>query len=467
MAVTCAVEIVDSPLPRESLVEFSPGIGSQSLDAALKQATSSYTSRYPASKAHHENAVKHLPGGNTRSVLFNDPFPVVMKRGVHNRLWDDDGNEYLDLVGELTAGLYGHNNPILQKAVISTYQDVGVNLGATTMQEARFAEAICQRFPSVEQLRFCNSGTEANIYALGLAKHITGKRKIVTFKGAYHGGVLSFVHGVGKNNVDPDDWIIADYNDSEGLTKLMGETDNVAAVIVEAMQGAGGCIPATREFLETVQWTAKKNNALFILDEVMTSRLSPSGLQGKYSLDPDLTTMGKYLGGGMAIGVFGGKKHLLAAHDPRIKGSLPHSGTFNNNSLTMTCGFVGLTQIYTPSVAEGHNALGDYFRGRLEAIAQGTSMVITGIGAVLTIHFLANGKAPVREADLDTHSIPGLGRLFWFWCLENGFWITERGMISIIVGTKRSELDSFVECVEYFLKKYESLLVLGRDGSAQ
>src|SRR5689334_13446741 len=112
----------------------------------------------------------------------------------------------------------------------------------------------------------------------------------------------------------------------------------------------------------------------------MTSRLHPSGLQGKFSLEPDLTTMGKYLGGGMAIGVFGGRQELMAAYDPRSTTSLPHSGTFNNNSLAMACGMVGLTQIYTPSIATEHNALGDYFRGRLEAVSRSTKMVVTGVG---------------------------------------------------------------------------------------
>ena len=161
-------------------------------------------------------------------------------------------------MGEFTAGLYGHSNPILKQVILSTYENVGVNLGATTLQEARLAETLCQRFHSIEKIRFCNSGTEANLYALSIARHVTGKRKVIAFRGGYHGGVFSFSNGVAKNNVDRDDWILGTYNDVEGVKSLIRDSADVAAVIVEAMQGAGGCIPATLEFLKAVQESAKQ-----------------------------------------------------------------------------------------------------------------------------------------------------------------------------------------------------------------
>lgn len=165
---------------------------------------------------------------------------------------------YIDFVGEFTAGLYGHSNPTLKQTILSTYENVGVSLGATTIQEARLAEMLCQRFHSVEHLRFCNSGTEANLYALSIARNVTGKRKVIAFSGGYHGGVLSFNHGIARNNVDRDDWILGTYNDVEGVKNLIRDSSDVAAVIVEAMQGAGGCIPATLEFLEAVQESTRK-----------------------------------------------------------------------------------------------------------------------------------------------------------------------------------------------------------------
>jgi glutamate-1-semialdehyde 2,1-aminomutase len=226
---------------------------------ALAQARASYTHRLPRSRAQHESATKFLPGGNTRSVLHNEPFPICMQRGRDNRLWDLDGNEYLDLVGEFTAGLYGHSNALLKQTVASTYEDVGISFGASTKQEVDLARLICERLPSIEQLRFCNSGTEANLYVLAVARQATQKRRIIAFKGAYHGGVLSFGHGgVAASTVDRGDWVLGTYNDVAGARKLIAESPDVAAVIVEAMQGAGGCIPGTVEFLRAIQTTAKQ-----------------------------------------------------------------------------------------------------------------------------------------------------------------------------------------------------------------
>jgi glutamate-1-semialdehyde 2,1-aminomutase len=167
-------------------------------------------------------------------------------------------HRYFDFVGELSAGLYGHSNPQIHNSITSTLKNSGVNLGATTQEETRFAELICDRFPAIEQLRFCNSGTEANLYAIAVARHVTSKRKVVVFEGGYHGGVLSFGHGIASSNVDINDWKLGQYNDVEGTMELLQNQTDVAAVIVEGMQGAGGCIPATEEFLKAIQTTAAK-----------------------------------------------------------------------------------------------------------------------------------------------------------------------------------------------------------------
>lgn len=192
----------------------------------------------------------------------------------------------------------------------------------------------------------------------------------------------------------------------------------------------------------------------------MTSRLHPGGLQGKYSLDPDLTTLGKYIGGGLSFGAFGGKKSLLAAYDPKLPSSLPHSGTFNNNMLTMSCGYTGLSEIYTPEVAKKLNAIGDNLRTQLHIIAQGTKMVITGIGAVMTIHFLSGGGPPQHASNIEEQNIQSLKKLFWYWCLDNGIWITERGMLSLILETTQEDLSRFVEVVRSFVEKHSNFLRL-------
>ncbi|EXJ92514.1 hypothetical protein A1O3_01066 [Capronia epimyces CBS 606.96] len=430
------------------------------LNKELATAEISYTLKNPASEAAHKAASEFMPGGNTRSVLYNRPFPLCMGNGKGNRLWDVDGHEYLDFIGEMTAGLYGHSNEIIRDALFSAFDQHGVNLGAHNLQEAKLASLLCSRFPSIEHLRFCNSGTEANLYALSVARKVTGKRKVVAFNGGYHGGVLGFAHGVSENTVDPGYWILGTYNDREHLESLFETHDDIAAVIVEAMQGAGGCLPGEISFLRSVQSLAAKHGALFVLDEVMTSRLYPSGLQGKYDLQPDLTTLGKYIGGGLAIGAFGGRTELLQTYDPRQSSALPHSGTFNNNTLTMAAGYAGLSQVYTPQANLELNALGDSLRIKLQAIAKGTKMVITGVGAVMTIHFLRHGMPPLRTEDLDKHSVPELKRLFWFWCIERGYWIAERGMISLLLGTTMQDIDLLVKAVDGFVIQYRTELEL-------
>src|SRR5205823_5517375 len=156
--------------------------------------------RNPASERRLAEAAEVLPGGNTRSVLFHAPFPLTMVRGEGCRLWDADGHRYLDALGEFTAGLYGHSHPVIRNAIVAALQD-GLNLSSHTAREAALAREIRARFPSLQLLRFTNSGTEANLLALAAAKVHTGRRKVLVFDGAYHGGVLSFGGGVSPVNV--------------------------------------------------------------------------------------------------------------------------------------------------------------------------------------------------------------------------------------------------------------------------
>lgn len=220
---------------------------------ALASAQSWFVQANPKSQAHHEAAIQSLPGGNTRSVLFTSPFPVVMQCGKGPFLWDEDGHQYTDLVGELSAGLYGHSHPTIREAMLATFDDVGMNLGATTAQERTYAALLCERF-GLQRVRFANSGTEANLHALQAAKAFTGRSKVAVFCGAYHGAVLSFGDGtVAQNNVDKASWVIGKYNDVESARTLIEGTEDLAAVLVEGMQGAGGCINGSKEFLHQIQ----------------------------------------------------------------------------------------------------------------------------------------------------------------------------------------------------------------------
>lgn len=207
------------------------------------------------------------------------------------------------------------------------------------------------------------------------------------------------------------------------------------------------------------QESAKKVGAVFILDEVMTSRLSPHGLHGVLGLKPDLVTLGKYLGGGFAFGAFGGREDIMAVYDPRSAGAVAHSGTFNNNTMTMHVGHAGLSKILTPEVNNAFNAKGDKYRQRLQEVTKGTKCSFTGRGALWAVHFSDIGLQDIRSVE-DVSERHDLHDLFWFEMLEDGYWIHRRGSIALILDTPDEELDRFVGCVEKFLERHQEIFKL-------
>ncbi|KAF2110105.1 pyridoxal phosphate-dependent transferase [Lophiotrema nucula] len=449
--------ITTQPTVQELKINVKSGHGTAA--EAIEAAKARYVERNPASLKLHEEAIKSMPGGNTRTLIHTSPFPVFMKSGKDYQVTSEDGNTYTDLVGELTAALFGHSQPLIQDALISTIKDVGMNLSATTKLEYQHAALLCSRF-KLDLIRFTNSGTEANLHAIQAAKHYTGKRKVVVFTGGYHGGCFSFPEDKPTiNSVDQHEWVVAEYNDvADAKAKIEGSGD-IAAVLVEGLQGSGPAIVGSRDFLQQVQESARKVGAIFVLDEVMTSRLAPGGIQELEGLKPDLTTLGKYLGGGITFGAFGGREDIMAIYDPRSTKGLAHSGTFNNNVLGMAAGYVGISQVYTPEVAIKANTQGDEFRKKLQALSHGTKMTVTGRGTIIGIHFLKDGKkelASYRERQ-DDHD---LKELFWFEMMEDGFWTHKRGYIPLILGTPQEELDRFVKNVGDFLKRHERLTKL-------
>jgi glutamate-1-semialdehyde 2,1-aminomutase len=284
-----------------------------SLDAALQEAKEGYAAANPISAA-QPAARAAMPGGNTRTVLHYDPFPLTFARGEGARLWDLDGHEYADFLGEFTAGVAGHSHPAIRRAVAGAMEG-GINLGGHNMLEGRFAAAVQARWPAMERLRFTNSGTEANLLALSTAVAVTGKRQVMVFAGGYHGAV--FVFSGGANINAPFDWLVAPYNDAQAtLALLEANASTLAAVILEPMLGGGGCIPATADFLHALREATARLGVLLVFDEVMTSRLAPGGLGGAHGVAPDLMTLGKYVGGGMSFGAFGGRAELIDRYDP-------------------------------------------------------------------------------------------------------------------------------------------------------
>ena len=425
------------------------------IDAALTEAKEAYVARNPKSLARYVEATAVMPGGNTRTVLFYPPFPLAMARAEGCRMWDMDGAEYVDYLGEYTAGLYGHSHPVI-RAALDRALDGGISMGAHNMVEAKFARAVCDRF-ALERVRFTNSGTEANLLALTLARVFTRRSKIMVFNGGYHGAVFTFAGGGSPVNV-PFDFVVAPYNDTAASVALIEQHGpDLAAVILEPMVGSAGCIPAEPEFLHALRDATKRTGTLLILDEVMTSRLSPGGLQAVRGVKPDLTTFGKYIGGGMSFGAFGGRADIMDLFDPRRPDALPHAGTFNNNILTMSAGLTGLTEVYTPQAAIALNARGDALRDRLNALCRGADapLQFTGIGSMISVHATREKlRSPVDAANADQK----LKELFFFDMLAHGIWLARRGMFALSLPIGDAECDKLAGAVEEFLASRRSLL---------
>lgn len=426
------------------------------LDQALFQAVENYRARNPRSAALLAEAEQSLPGGNTRSVLFHGPFPLSMARGEGCRVWDADGHAYIDALGEFTAGLYGHSHPVILAALQEALAG-GINLSSHTAREARLAQEIRRRFPSMELLRFANSGTEANLLALAAAKAHTGRSKVVVFDGAYHGGVLTFAGGGSPMNV-PHAFALARYNDVDSVRALVAEHGpDIAAILVEPMLGAGGCIAGEPAFLQALRDLADGCGAMLVFDEVMTSRLSFGGRQALLSIRPDLTTAGKYLGGGMSFGVFGGRREVMERFDPRRPDALAHAGTFNNNVLSMAAGHAGLSQVLTAEVVQVLNARGEALRARFNAVfaQHGVDMGFTGIGSLMTLHATAG---PVRSP-ADLQGTDGRAKdLLFFGLLEEGVFMARRGLIALSLPVGDAECDALVAALDAVVARHRSAL---------
>ncbi|HZS81621.1 MAG TPA: aspartate aminotransferase family protein [Stellaceae bacterium] len=424
--------------------------------AALAEAKERYAARHRESASLHEAACRSLPGGNTRSVLFFDPFPVMFARGAGCRLWDVDGNEYIDFLGEYTAGLYGHSHPVIQERLRRVLDD-GLNFGGHTALEGKLASLVCARFPSIELVRFTNSGTEANLMALTAARAATKREAILVFEGAYHGGVLNFGAGIAAINV-PFPIVTAPYNDLAATRRTVeAEKDRLAAIILEPMQGGAGCIPAELDFLRGLRELASRHGIVLIFDEVMTSRLAPGGLQEATGVIPDMTTLGKYIGGGMSFGAFGGKEAIMSLFDPRKPNFLPHAGTFNNNVMTMAAGLAGLSEVYTPAAAKALNEMGETLRSRLNDIAQKheANVQFTGRGSMMNIHFT---RHPIRRKADVKHVDPDLAGLFFFDLLERGLYVARRGMLNLSLPIGKTETDALAAAFEEFVTVRGNLL---------
>lgn len=426
------------------------------IDEDLAEAMANFVAKRPKTAALHERAKAVMPGGNTRTVLYSAPFPIRAERAEGCTIWDVDGHSYLDLVGEYSAGIYGHSNPRIHRAVNDALAQ-GLNMGAHHTREVIFAEAVTSRF-DLDLVRFTNSGTEANMMALAAARCFTGRKKIMPMEGGYHGGTLYFSHGASPVNA-PFDCVLARFNDIEKTRALIVQhADDLAAVILEPMLGGGGCLPAAPEFLAMLREETARRGIVLIFDEVMSSRLHPKGLSAKYGIQPDIKTLGKYIGGGMSFGAFGGSHAIMEQFDPSRPNALPHAGTFNNNTLTMTAGHAGLTEIFTAEACVALNERGEELRHAINDLCMGyqAAFQATGVGSMITLHPIAGSIVKPEDAD---RADKRLKRLLYLYLLDQGIYIAERGFMALSLVVSAVDRQRLLDALESFIKRYRHLLV--------
>ena len=418
-----------------------------------------------------EYARQFLPGGDTRTAVFFEPYPLYIAKGEGSKFFDIDGNVYLDFLNNYTALIHGHAHPSICGAACDQIRK-GTSFAAPTKSQYDLAELICERVKSVEQVRFCNTGTEATMNAIRAARLLTGKSRIVKMEGGYHG-----THDLGEVSFDPDldaagpievprsvppnrgipesvlkEVIVVPFN-NKGVTEkiIQQEHDQVACVIVEPMLGAAGCVPPDNDYLEFLRSLTRKLGILLVFDEVVTFRLGIGGAQHLYGIEPDLTAFGKIIGGGFPIGAFGGPAEIMKIFSPREKNFISQSGTFNGNPVTMEAGIACLKELNS-KVIEHINSLGTLFRKGVNSAFQkaGIKGQATGVGSLSCIHFNSGTIKDYRSVSIGNFLAMELVHLA---LLVKGINIPRRGG-ECSISTPMTETD-----IGVFLTAFEESLV--------
>ncbi len=356
-------------------------------------------------------------------------------------MWDVDGVERIDFISNYTSLMLGHCHPRVVEAVRRQAGQL-MSVAAPNELEIELAEQIKGRLPSIEQLRFANSGTEATMLAFRAARAFTGRTKVGVFAGGYHGshdyaasipGDVSVAPGgPGIPDAVADTLVVAPFDDVEGTrVALEPHLEDLAAVIVEPVLGSGGVRPASDEFLAFLREQTSEAGALLVFDEIISFRVGYHGAQGRYGITPDLTTLGKIIGGGLPVGALGGRVDVMGLFDPRRDDRIGHGGTFNANPLTMAAGLATLEEL-TPDRYDALEALA----GELEAgVNAQTEATVTAVGSLFRVE-LPNA-APLPDLHL------GL--------LANGVLMTPRGMGCLSTPMTTSEIEAFVDAVRVAL----------------
>ena len=378
-----------------------------------------YEARTTVSRALFEQFCRHLPGGETRSVTRYDPYPVVLAEGNGALVRDVDGNEYLDVLNNYTSLVHGHCFAPISEAVRSTLS-VGTVFPAPTAALLELASTLTGRYRAAERVRFTNSGTEASLLAMRIARAATGRGRVVSFEGGYHGSISEFLEGNGQSTMVP-------YNDFERATAAIDSS--VAAVFVEPFLGSGGVIPAGPGFLRAIEDRAHAVGALFVLDEVQSLRNAPKGTYAELGLSPDLLVMGKVIGGGLPVGALGGAVPLMDLTSLSAGGHISHSGSFNGNVVTMRAGAASLRALDEEAISE-LNRRAALLSVEIVAAARrvGVPASVTRAGSIMEVH-LVDEPPSTHEA---ARAVPAawVSQLHLALLLE-GVYAAPRGMLNL------------------------------------
>ena len=392
-----------------------------------------------------------MPGGNTRSVIHVPPFPLTIVRGEGARLTDADGHEYVDFLGEYTAGLYGHSHPVIVDAIREALDD-GIVFGAPNRYEIALAQAICERFPSVELVRFCNSGTEANLLALSLARVATGKPAIMVFEGGYHGGVFFFATRRRLADQRAVPVRRRPYNDAESAARLIAEHARRArgGDRRAACRDRPASFPASRRSSRALREATAAHDVLLVFDEVMTSRLSTGGLQQVLGITPDLTTLGQVPRRRARVRRVRRPRRPDAPVRPVASGCAAARRDVQQRGADDGRRRGRADAAFTRAAEVARlNGLGDRLRDRLNAFAAEHDLEFgaTGYGSLVGLHFT---RAPMRRMP-DVPPAPELRALLHLHMLERGYSYARRGFIALSLPLEEADVDGFATAVEAFL----------------
>ncbi len=433
-----------------------------------------YMERTKKSALHNENAKKYMPGGDTRSIGFFNPYPFFVVKGQGFHLYDADGNQYIDFVNNMTSLIHGHAHPHVMEAIRKQTQK-GVTHGLPVEEQYQLANLLCERIPSMESLRYGNTGSEATMFCMRAARAFTGKDGILKMDGGYHGG-----HDFVQVNPMPDlaaedlpqpqptkgvpagvvnDIFVTPFNDLETTDRILSTNKNkIGAIIMEPMLGAGGGVGPNTGYLKGMRELADRYDVLLIFDEIISYRLHEGGLQAMEDVKPDLTALGKIIGGGLPIGAFGGRTEIMDLFDPTKPDAVTHSGTFTGNAMTMAAGYANL-EIYTQSEIDRINNLGEYLAAGLNTAIKkvGLKGKTRGIGSLVGIAF--TDKPLNSSKDVVLGLIPSFELIQYLHLemLNRGIYFLDRGMFTLSTPMTKNEIDYCVTNFEEALQMLKPL----------